>query len=210
MKRISKTAAVLTAALVLGTVCALWAAENSATVSSLSVSVPGDKRWVDSGMDVTAGDKLHITATGTVDFSDKKGVTPAGAPREWKDTLRDFSVPSVGRGALVGQVGSDRAVTPFAVGADGTVTVAVSGRLFLGVNQDSYYKATGKYDVHIERTAAPKAAANAGNYNFQPLYKLLDADLPYRVTDQAAAGGNEGDLVNFVLVGSEQQVTDAF
>ena len=34
--------------------------------------------------------------------------------------------------------------------------------------------------------------------------------LPYRVTDQAAAGGNEGDLVNFVLVGSEKQVTDAF
>ncbi len=42
-------------------------------------------------MDVTAGDKLHITATGTVDFSDKKGVTPAGAPREWKDTLRDLT-----------------------------------------------------------------------------------------------------------------------
>src|SRR5271165_181698 len=189
---------------------ALAAADNqSATEKSANVSVEGDKRWVDSGIDVTAGDKLHITASGTVDFSDKKGVTPAGAPREWKDTLRDFTVPSAGRGALVGQVGNDRAATPFAVGADGTVTVLVSGRLYLGVNQDSYFAATGKYDVHIDRTAAPKAAANANNYNFQPLYKVLDAKLPYRVTDQAAPGGNEGDLVNFVIVGSEKQVTEA-
>ena len=51
-------------------------------------------------------------------------------------TLR---VPSAGRGALVGQVGNDRAATPFALGADGTVTVVVSGRLYLGVNQDSYF-----------------------------------------------------------------------
>jgi LssY C-terminus len=207
MKRMSRLLAAWIAMLVLAVVSPLPAAENTAT--SATVSVDGSKRWVDSGMDVTAGDKLHITATGTVDFSDKKGVTPAGAPREWKDTLRDLSVPSAGRGALVGQVGSDRAATPFALGADGTVTIVVSGRLYLGVNQDSYYAATGKYDVHIDRTAAPKTAATASNYNFAPLYKVLDARLPYRVTDQAAAGGNEGDLVNFVIVGSEKQVTEA-
>ena len=33
------------------------------TTSSLNVTVSGDK-WVDTGMDVQAGDKLHITATG--------------------------------------------------------------------------------------------------------------------------------------------------
>lgn len=181
-----------------------------ATANSLSVKVDGSKRWVDTGMDVCAGDKLHITATGTVDFSDKQGVTPVGTTREWKDTLRDLSVPNAGRGALVGQVGSDRAATPFAVGADSTVTMVGGGRLFLGVNQDSYFKATGSYDVHIERTPAPKVAANSVNYNFQPLLKILDANLPYRVTDEAAPGGNEGDLVNFVIVGSEKQVTEAF
>src|SRR6516165_3365931 len=85
----------------------------SVTEKTASVKVGGDKQWVDTGMDVAAGDKLHITATGTVDFSDKKSVTPAGLPREWKDTLRDYMVPSAGRGALVGQVGNDRAVTPF-------------------------------------------------------------------------------------------------
>jgi len=196
----------LSAALLLVAAGLLLAVENTATANSLKVSVAGDKKWVDTGMDVNAGDKLHITATGTVDFSDKKGVTPAGAPREWKDTLRDLMLLSAGRGALVGQVGNDRAATPFLVGADGTVTMLTSGRLFLGVNQDSLYKPTGAYEVHIDRTAAPKSAANASNYNFAPLNKVLDANLPYRVTDQAAPGGNEGDLVNFVIVGSEEQV----
>jgi hypothetical protein len=199
----------LFAALMLAAIGSLLAAENAATASSLNVSVAGDKKWVDTGMDVNAGDKLHITATGTVDFSDKKGVTPAGAPREWKDTLRDLMLLSAGRGALVGQVGNDRAATPFLAGADGTVTMLTSGRLFLGVNQDSLYKATGSYEVHINRTAAPKSAAGSNSYNFPPLYKVLDANLPYRVTDQAAPGGNEGDLVNFVIVGSEEQVTSA-
>ena len=198
-----------------GVICLLFAGvlpllAESPTATTTTVSVDGSKRWVDSGIDVTAGDKLHITATGTVDFSDKKGVTPAGAPREWKDTLRDLTVPSAGRGALVGQVGNDRAATPFAIGADGTITIVVSGRLYLGINQDSFYSATGKYDAHINRTAAPKAVANANNYNFAPLYKELDSKLPYRVTDQAAPGGNEGDLVNFVIVGNEKQVTAAF
>src|SRR5215471_2027405 len=186
------------------------AIENGSASNTLTVSIPGDKRWVDTGMDVNPGDKLHITATGTVDFSDKQGVTPAGAPRDWKDTLRDFMVPSAGRGALVGQVSNDRAATPFLVGADGTITVLAAGRLYLGVNQDSYFKATGAYEVHIDRTAAPKAAANPANYNFQPLFKVLDANLPYRVTDKPTVGGNEGDLVNFVLVGSQEKVTGAF
>ena len=186
------------------------AVENAASAKSLNVSIPGDKRWVDTGMEVTAGDKLHITASGTVDFSDAKGIGPDGAPRSWKDTLRDFMVPSANRGALVGQVGNDRAATPFLVGADNTVTVLASGRLFLGVNQDSYFAASGAYEVHIDRTAAPKAANNSANYNFQPLFKIVEARLPYRVTDQPTPGGNEGDLVNFVLVGSEEKVQEAF
>jgi len=215
MNHLRESAVVGLVVLVLGMTCSVSspdaAADNqAATEKSASVSVEGDKKWVDTGMDVTAGDKLHITATGTVDFSDKKGVGPAGAARDWKDTLRDLMLLSAGRGALVGQVGNDRAATPFLVGADGTITVMASGRLYLGVNQDSYFKASGKFDVHIDRTPATKAASAANNYNFQPLYAVLDAKLPYRVTDRAAPGGNEGDLVNFVLVGSEKQVTDAF
>ncbi len=186
-------------------------AAAAAATTSADVTITGDSQWVDTKIDVIAGDKLHITAKGTVDFKDKPGVAPEGAERGWADTLRALSVPSAGRGALVGQIGNDRAATPFLVGADGTIVVPFAGRLYLGVNQDQFSKPTaGKFQVHIVRTAASAAGTNPTNYDFKPLSALLDQKLPYRVTDQAAAGGNEGDLVNFVLVGNEEQVTKAF
>ena len=188
----------------------LFAAAN-ATAKSDDVTINGDSTWIDTGIDVSPGDKLHITAKGTVDFTDKAGVGPEGAQRGWADTLRALSVSSAGRGALVGQVGKDRAATPFLVGADKTITVPTAGRLYLGVNQDQFSKPTaGKFEVHIDRTPASSAAVSDANYDFKPLFAMLDQKLPYRVTDQAASGGNEGDLVNFVLVGSEKQVTNAF
>src|SRR6516225_10085144 len=192
-------------------------AENkAATEKSADVAVAGDAKWVDTGMDVAAGDKLHITAAGTVDFSDKPGVGPAGAERGWKDTLRALSVPSAGRGALVGQIGNDRAATPFLIGADGTMLAPDAGRLYLGVNQDQFSKPTGgKFEVHIDRVAAATAtasgaAASTANFDFKSVFPELDAKLPYRVSDKPGEGGNPGDLVNFVLIGDKDQVTSAF
>jgi hypothetical protein len=190
-------------------------AAAASTANSLNITVTGDKVWVDTGMDVKSGDKLHITAKGTVDFSDKTGVGPDGAVRGWKDTLRALSVPSAGRGALVGEIGNDAAATPFLVGADGTVLAPDSGRLFLGVNQDQFSKPTaGKFEVHIDRTSAAAAtasgaAASASKYNFQPVFDTLQKQLPTRVSDKPE-GGNPGDLVNFVLIGDQDQVTNAF
>jgi hypothetical protein len=177
------------------------------TTSSLNVTVSGDK-WVDTGMDVQAGDKLHITATGTVTMGNNTGITANGAARGWVDTLRALMVPSAGRGALVGRVSDSNAATPFFIGAKGTVLAPISGRLYLAINTDSLQTPDGKYEVHIDRTASSTAAASQSNYNFQPLFAELDAKLPYRVTDRAN-GGNQGDLVNFVLVGTQAQVTNA-
>ena len=184
------------------------------TGNSKSITIPANVPWTDTGIDLTAGDKLHITATGTVDFSDKTGVGPAGAERGWKDTILALSVPSAGRGALVGRVGSDPAALPFLIGADGTVTVPVAGRLFLGINQGEFSKPTsGKFQVQIQRTAAATqvasgAAASSAKYDFQPLFTALQKELPTRVSDKPE-GGNPGDLVNFVFVGTQDQVTAA-
>lgn len=185
----------------------------TSTASSANVSVSGSQQWVDTGMDVQAGDKLHITATGTVNMGNNTGVTPEGAARGWVDTLRALMVPGAGRGALVGRIGNSEAATPFFIGANGTVQAPIAGRLYLGINTDSMQTPDGKYEVHIDRIAtstatASGAAASAGKYDFKPLFTQLDAKLPYRVTDQAQ-GGNPGDLVNFVIVGTQQQVTDA-
>jgi len=185
------------------------AAATATASKSADVSVSGSPKWFDTGMDVTAGNKLHITAKGSVNMGNNTGVTPAGVPRGWVDTLRPLMVPSAGRGALVGRIGDSDAATPFVVGADGTVTVPVAGRLYLGINQDATQAPDGKYAVHIDRTPATTAAASKSNYDFKPLFTQLDAKLPYRVGDKPE-GGNPGDLVNFVLVGTQDQVTKAF
>ena len=186
---------------------ALFIAEGPNSKSA-NITVSGNPKWVDTGMDVNAGDKLHITAKGTVNMGKNTGVTADGVQRGWVDTLRPLMVPSAGRGALVGRVGNSDAATPFVVGADGTVTVPVAGRLYLGINQDATQAPDGKYEVHIDRTPASAAAATKSNYDFKPLFAQLDAKLPYRVSDKPE-GGNPGDLVNFVIVGSQEQVTNA-
>ena len=180
-----------------------------ASSTSANITVSGSSKWVDTNMDVTAGDKLHITAKGTVTMGKDTGITPAGAQRGWVDTLRPLMVPSAGRGALVGRIGNSDAATPFVVGADGTLIVPAAGRLYLGINQDPTESPTGSYTVHIDRTAVSAAAAAAkSNYDFKPLFAQIDAKIPYRVTDKPE-GGNPGDLINFVIVGSQQQVTSA-
>ena len=209
MQHRSSTTCVCAILCLVGSLSAWQAASTAKSPTTKDVTVSGDTKWVDTGVDVAAGDKLRITASGTVSFSDKPNVGPQGAARDWKDTLRAFSVASANRGALVGQVGNDRAATPFLVGADGTIVIPFAGRLYLGVNQDPTSKPTGSFTAHIERTPATAAAANPTNFNFKSLFATLDAKLPYRVTDQPS-GGNQGDLVNFVLVGSEEQVTNAF
>jgi hypothetical protein len=164
-------------------------------------------------MDVNAGDKLHVTATGTVTMGKDTDITAAGKERGWVDTLRPLMVPSAGRGALVGRIGNSDAATPFFLGADGTVVAPIAGRLYLAINQDMTQSPQGQYEAKVDRVAtgaavASGAAASAGNYDFKPLFAELDPKLPYRVTDQPN-GGNEGDLVNFVIIGTKDQVTTA-
>lgn len=186
---------------------------SNAKSNSLNITVSGDKSWVDTGMQVQAGDKLHITAKGSVTMGNNSGITADGAPRGWTDTLRALMVPSAGRGALVGRIGDSNAATPFFIGADGTVQAPIAGKLYLAINADSMQTPSGQYDVHIDRTptstaTASGAAASESKYDFKPLFAELDAKLPYRVTDQPN-GGNPGDLINFVIVGTQEQVTEA-
>lgn len=213
MTRVRFAFLLILATLVCGVEPARAASSSNAQSNSLNVTIDGSQGWVDTGMQVQAGDKLHITAQGTVTMGNNTGITADGAARGWTDTLRALMVPSAGRGALVGRVGDSNAATPFLVGADGTVNAPIAGKLYLAINADSMETPDGQYQVHIDRTptsaaTASGAAASQNNYNFKPLFSELDSKLPYRVTDQAQ-GGNPGDLVNFVIVGTQDQVTSA-
>ena len=142
------------------------------------------------------------------------GVTPNGVQRGWVDTLRPLTVPSAGRGALVGRIGNSDAATPFLVGADGTVLVPFSGRLYLGINQDhdagSRRQISGTYRPHRgQHGDLQRRGCRQEQLRLQAAVRRNSTrSLPYRVTDKPE-GGNPGDLVNFVIVGSQEQVTKA-
>jgi len=164
--------------------------------------------WIDTNIDLTAGDTLHIAATGQLQYSNARQANgPAGLPRGFADLIRNLPVNSAGRGALVGRIGSIEAARPFLIGELMNSQAPVTGRLFLSINQMSLDQATGSYHVTVERKAAPAAQTSARQNVKVPAFPqpLIDS-IPRRVSDPNDA---PGDRVNFILIGSQDRVQSA-
>ena len=161
--------------------------------------------WVDTKIDLNAGDSLHITAAGQLQYTNANQANgPAGLARGFADLVRVMLLNDAGRGALVGRIGSSAAARPFLIGALVDYKAPIAGRLFLAINQSSTDQATGSYRVVVE----PKAGVTSPQTDVHvPAFpqSLLDA-IPRRVND---SGGNPGDRVNFLLIGSQEQVQAA-
>jgi len=117
------------------------------------VVVPSQVAWTDSGIDVSQGDLVHFSASGTVlhaapDASTQVG--PSGDPdpaRAWAN-LQVNGVPMGGNHAgLIGRIGDGE---PFVLGRAGTIAVPGGGRLFLGVNDNGVDNNEGSFEVAIE------------------------------------------------------------
>ncbi|MDE3200727.1 MAG: LssY C-terminal domain-containing protein [Acidobacteriota bacterium] len=161
--------------------------------------------WTDTGIELHAGDSIHITASGQLKYVDAiQSCTPAGLPRAFLDLLRAMPVNDAGRGALVGRIGSSAAARPFFAGEELTMRAPIAGRFYLSINQPSTDRPAGSYHVVIEHTAAAKPMKMDVHVTPFP-QKLLDS-IPRRVND---ASGNLGDRVNFILIGSKEQVQAA-
>lgn len=162
--------------------------------------------WVDTQLDLTPGDTLDITATGELQFAGaKQSNGPDGLPRGWADLVRNLQFNDSGRGALVGRIGSSDAARAFLIGTKLSSTAPIAGHLFLAINQTSGDTAAGSYHVTIKRTAAKPGAANA-NVSVPAFTQSMIDSIPRRVSD---AQGNLGDRVNFVLIGSSDEVQAA-
>jgi len=124
------------------------------------LDLPSTSGWVDTGVDLNAGDTVKITATGQLQYSNAKQPNgPEGLPRGFADLVRVLQLNDSGRGALIGRVGSTEADRPFLIGASSNTQARVAGRLFVTINQSSFDHATGSYHVTIDRTAAPATTA---------------------------------------------------
>ena len=192
--------------------------KNAATQSppgkkrvSQEVQITGEELWLDSGIDIQASEHVLITATGKLRYADAKDDNgPGGLPRGFKDLLRILPFNESGRGALIGRIGDKDTAQPFLIGALRDVVAPVSGRLSIGINEAGDDTGAGTYVVRIE--VYTREGGNnrvvAKQVNSVPgIDKNLFAKIPRRVSDK---DGNPGDMVNFLLLGSEAAMQRVF
>jgi len=196
---------------------------NAGSAKSYNIEVSGTKEWVDTNIDVRGGAKLRFTADGKITYPADQSYGgklrtagtfgPDGLPRGFADMVHQYAVGSAGHGALIGRIGSESYAQAFLVGASKEYEVPVAGRLFLGINQSAKDAsvATVSFQVKVEvLNEGSSDAANAGGpaeTRVSGITQDLLSKIPRRVSDPA---NNPGDMVNVLIVGTQDQVVQVF
>jgi hypothetical protein len=129
-----------------------------------SVTVPADKGFVNTGLEVQANQYVVVKAEGKVHFLDGDPLaeaTPDGGPNYYLGCGGPTFC-----GALVARIGEDGGV--FALNGDGAFTANKAGPVFLGVNDhdladnEGSYKATVEVGVPPTRAVAPSDTGVVG------------------------------------------------
>ncbi len=167
--------------------------------------VGGDVIWMDTQVELNAGDQIKLSGSGTLTM-DGKQFGPDGASRGWRDLIRSYPVNSAGSGALIGRFGDNEAAQPFLIGQETTQTVPLAGRLFLGLNKSGTTPINGTFTVVMSIVSHAAAVSQQEDYKLPPVTLAMIDEIPRRVVD---ADGNVGDNNNFVIVGPEAAVVQA-
>jgi hypothetical protein len=105
------------------------------------------ERWTDTGLDVVAGDRLYFDAEGQLQLSEggPDVATPGGAASGRR--APSAPLPRATAGALIARIGTS---PPLLIGNQRVIARApVSGRLYLGVNDDHLADNSGEYRVSV-------------------------------------------------------------
>jgi Ca2+-binding EF-hand superfamily protein len=113
---------------------------------SQTVRINAQQRWTDSGLMVRAGDTITFDASGSIVMSADNNDTasPAGSTRG--RTAPDAPVLNQLAGGLIMRIDG---YGPTFIGARRTITAPVSGRVFLGVNDDHLPDNRGEFVVNV-------------------------------------------------------------
>jgi len=178
---------------------------------SQEVQLTGDESWIDTGIDVQAGEHVVITASGKLRYADAKDDNgPEGLARGFKDLLRVLPFNGTGRGALIGRIGDQDTAQPFVIGARRDVLAPISGHLAVGINQANDDTGEGTYAVRIEVYSPESGTARIVARQVSSLPGIdnnLFSKIPRRIGDKQ---GNPGDMVNFLILGSEDAMKRVF
>ncbi len=171
------------------------------------LDVAASDQWIDTGVDLRAGDSLQFTTTGSLDLGARGSAGPQGAQRGFRDLIKSYPVNEAGLGALIGRIGSSDAAVPFLIGSGRQVPIQRVGRLFLSINKTSSDSPNGSFHVKVEFASRGPEASAPANFKLAEVTTAMIDRIPRRVTD---AEGNAGDNTNFVVVGSEEKTIQTF
>lgn len=139
------------------------AGPDQASVRTVVVTVAGNSAWTDTGIDVSAGDRVSFEAEGMISL--QKGNPEAECGPDGYD-LQTLQQPLTGKnlGALIGKVvigvtvlvnektkeeRREEAAELFYVGTKSRVEMPVKGRLFLGINENVIGDNEGEFRVTV-------------------------------------------------------------
>jgi hypothetical protein len=134
-----------------------------------TLAVPAAAGWVDTGLDVEAGQELLFRASGRISLqagNPEADCGPAGVDiRSMQQPVMDHNL-----GALVGKVAyvlgtrqdeetgeeiRDEIVRVFFIGAENACQMPLTGRLSLGVNENVLKDNSGEFSVSVWRRSSP-------------------------------------------------------
>ena len=120
--------------------------DTTTDTATPEVRVGGNERWADTGITVRAGDVITVHADGTIQMSTNPNdiAVPGGAPSGRR--AKNAPIPEAVAGALIAKVGDS---LPILVGDRRSFTAPITGRLYLGVNDDHLPDNTGEYRVAL-------------------------------------------------------------
>ncbi len=116
---------------------------------SVRSKVAGDNTnngWTNTGIVLRRGQKVRISANGTITVSRGVNATPAGLP-----SVRDARklMPNEATGGLIAVIGDDNDDFVF-VGRNREFVAQRDGVLFLGINEDNLNDNSGAFDATVE------------------------------------------------------------
>jgi hypothetical protein len=196
---------------------------KAGSIRSYEVDVPATKEWVETNIDVRGGEKLRFTATGKITYPHDNSYAgrlrtsgtsgPNGIPRGWADLIHQYAVKDAGHGALIGRIGTDEYAQAFLIGESKEYDVPVAGRLCLGINQSMSEASSAEGSFHVKIEILVEGSADATNSGgpvdtrVAGITPELLSKIPRRVSDP---NGKPGDMVNVLIVGTQDQMVQAF
>jgi len=115
--------------------------------AAMTIRVPANQAWTDTGITVNAGDRVAFQASGEITYGRSPGQT--ATPDGGADRRANYPDPSAPVGALIGKVGNSAA---FGIGTQGQpLGMPASGRLMIGVNDNELADNGGFFTVVVVR-----------------------------------------------------------